>query len=367
VDHEERRLRTESTPTGPFQEQFNSMFWMSSPYNWPVVGWPTDLNSYTRPQALDYFGTYYAPNNLVGVIVGDFDPEYIKPTIEAYFGRLKRGPAAPKVVTLETTQKAEMRLNAECDCQPQVEVRYHTVPFSHADSYPLQILSEILNGRTGRLYKQLVEGAKIASSASAGSDERKYAGAFSFNAETKGDATPAQLEDAWYEIVKDLQTNPVSDHELQKVKNRVLANSYRRLESNFFLMIQLALDEAQGHWQYINEQPAKLAAVTADDIMRVSKKYFTPTNRSVASYTRKAGSAPEDPELMALSPRFRQMAKQTVAQIESQNDLTVLQQMMSQIQSQASQAPPEFKPAIDYIMKKLNERISTLQAGGSSN
>lgn len=360
VVHEERRLRTESTPTGKFQEQFDSMFWLASPYNWPVVGWPTDLNSYTYEQAQEYFRTYYAPNNLVGVIVGDFDPEYVRPLIESYFGRLERGPEAPRVVTLEVEQQAEMRMNAECDCQPQIEVRYHTVAFAHADSYPLQILSEILNGRTGRLYKNLVEGKEIASSAFAGTDERTYAGAFVFRAETKGDASPAQLEAAWYEILDDLRNNPVSEHELQKVKNRVLADSYRRLQSNFFLLIQLAVYEAQGEWDYINKQPDLLARVTARDIMRVVNEYFTPTNRAVAVYQRKAGAAPEDPALLAIDPQFRQMAKQAVQQFEAIDDVEQLQQIRDQMEAQAAGAPPQFQPAIEYIRAKLIERIEKL-------
>ncbi|MCA9306497.1 MAG: insulinase family protein, partial [Phycisphaerales bacterium] len=92
VVHEERRMRTESTPTGIFQEQFESMFWMSHPYNWPVIGWPSDLNSYTMEDAQNYFDTYYRPNNIVGVIVGDFDPAQAKSLINTYFGRLERGP-----------------------------------------------------------------------------------------------------------------------------------------------------------------------------------------------------------------------------------------------------------------------------------
>ena len=366
VVHEERRLRTESTPTGPFREQFESMFWMATPYNWPVVGWPTDLNSYTLAQAKDYFSTYYAPDNLVGVIVGDFDPEYIKPVIEAYFGRLKRGPEPPKLVTLEVKQQAEMRMNAECDCQPQVEVRYHTVPFSHKDSYALQVLAELLNGRTGRLYKGLVEGKEIASSARASTDERKYAGAFSFRAETKGDATPEQLEAGWDGLIEEIRTGGIPDHELQKVKNRMLANSYRRLENNFFLMIQLALDEAKGDWQYINEQPLKIQTVTAADIRRVIDTYFKTDNSAVAIYTRKAGAAPEDPELLALDPQFRQMAKRTIDRINQVEDLSQLEQMRAQMSAQSSQAPPQFQPAIRYIQKKLIERIEALQASGSS-
>ena len=66
-------MRTESTPLGKFDEAFNAMFWEASPYDWPVIGWPSDISSITKAQADDYFATYYAPNNLTGVLVGDFD------------------------------------------------------------------------------------------------------------------------------------------------------------------------------------------------------------------------------------------------------------------------------------------------------
>jgi predicted Zn-dependent peptidase len=130
VVHEERRMRTESTPTGTFQEQFESMFWMSSGYSWPTIGWTSDLNSYTMDEALKYWDTYYRPNNLVGFVVGDFDPKEVKSYITQYFSRLKPSKEAPPpVVTLEHKTVAEMRMNAEVDAQPSVEVRYHAVPF----------------------------------------------------------------------------------------------------------------------------------------------------------------------------------------------------------------------------------------------
>ena len=78
VVHEERRMRTDSTPTGKFDEEFNAMFWTSSPYNWPVVGWPSDLDGLTREEALDYFALNYAPNNITACLVGDFDPAQAK-------------------------------------------------------------------------------------------------------------------------------------------------------------------------------------------------------------------------------------------------------------------------------------------------
>ena len=287
VVHEERRLRTDSTPTGRFQEQFDAMFWASCGYAWPVIGWPSDLNSYTYEQAEEYWNTYYRPGNLVGVVVGDFDPVKAKAFITTYFSRLDPGTKKPPaVVTLEVPQLAEQRMNAAGDFPPAIEIRYHTVPAGHVDSYPLDMLAELLNERTGRLYTGLVEGRGIAGSARASSDTRKYAGLFSFEAETRGEATPELLEKAWYEELAKLQQAEVPERELRKVKNRVAAGNYRRLENNMSLLIQLAFAEAVLDWREINDGPKKYEAVTAADIQRVAKKYFDATNRSVAVYRR---------------------------------------------------------------------------------
>ena len=289
VVHEERRLRTDSTPTGRFQEQFDAMFWESCGYSWPVIGWPSDLNSYTFEQAMDYWNVYYRPGNLFGVVVGDFDPVAAKAFITRYFSRLDPGTKpVPPVVTLEVDQIAEQRMNAEGDVPPAVEIRYHTVPAGHTDSYPLDMLSELLNERTGRLYTGLVEGRAIAGSARTASDTRKYAGLFSFEAEPRGDATPEQLEKAWYEELAKLQAGEVPERELRKVKNRVAAGNYRRLENNMSLLVQLAFFETLLDWQEINNGPKKYEAVTAADIKRVANKYFSPANRSVAVYRRAA-------------------------------------------------------------------------------
>ena len=363
VVHEERRLRTESTPTGVFQEQFDSMFWMASPYSWPVIGWTSDLNSYSMDEAMKYWNTYYRPNNLVGIIVGDFDPAAAKKTITTYFSRLEPGKVAPPpVVTLEPKQGAEMRMMAEAETQPQVEIRYHTVGFQHKDSYALDVMSSILNGRTGRLYKDMVEGSKVASSAGAQQDSRKYAGAFSFEAETKGESTPVQLEEGWYAELKKLQTEAVPAEELQKVKNQAMADSYRRLQSNFFLLIQLAQAEALGDWSEINKESAKVQAVTAEDIKRVANQYFDKTNRSVATYTRKAGATmAADPELAALPGPMQGMARQAAKKIGEEKDADKLKEGLTQLRDQAAQVPPQMAPVMEYLLKKMEARIAELE------
>ena len=364
VVHEERRLRTESTPTGIFQEQFEAMFWQSSGYSWPVIGWTSDLNSYTMEEALKYWNIYYRPNNLCGVVVGDFNPSEVKDTITRYFTRLEKGAQEPSpVVTLEVEQLAEMRMNAECDCQPSVEVRYHTVPFRHRDSYALDVLSAVLNGRTGRLYKSMVEGAEIAASAGAAQDSRKYAGSFSFSAEVKGDADPRALEEAWYAEINRLQEEPVPAAELEKVKNQFAASNFRRLKSNFFLQVQLGYSEGLGTWEEINDGPKRIDAVTADDIQRVAREYFGINNRSVATYRRKAGAAaPEaDAELAKLPAPMQAQARAMAAQIAKETDASRLRQALEQMGAQAAQVPPQMKPMLDYMVSKIEARLAELE------
>lgn len=364
VVHEERRLRTESTPTGIFQEQFQAMFWIASPYQWPVIGWPSDLNSYTYEDALEYWDTYYRPNNLVGVVVGDFEIDEIKPVIESYFGRLEGGAEeAPQVVTLEVPQMAQQRMSVTADVQPQVDIWFQGVPFRHRDRYALEMAAAILNGRTGRLYKSMIEGDEIASTARAGVDARKYGGAFTLSAEVKGESTPEELETALLAEIERLKEEPVGDRELQKVRNQVAADSFRSLQQNFLLLLQLGYYEGLGGWEEINEGPARLQEVTPEDIQRVAREYLDVGRSSIATYYRSEDAAPVDEELAALDPQLQAMVRQALAQIAGQTDITALEEGLRQMEAQSAQAPPQFKPALELIAKRVRERIAELEAG----
>ena len=153
VVFEERRLGVESTPLGKYDEALNALFWEASPYKWPVVGWASDIPMYTLAQAKEYFATYYAPNNLTGVLAGDFRAAEVKTLLERYFGRIPRGAVEPPpVVTLEPKQLGEKRFNAEAETSPTVRIWWKTVPALHKDTPALDLLSDVLSGRTGRLY-----------------------------------------------------------------------------------------------------------------------------------------------------------------------------------------------------------------------
>ncbi|MDH3285782.1 MAG: insulinase family protein, partial [Acidobacteriota bacterium] len=367
VVYEERRLRTESTPTGKFDEQFESMFWQSHPYGWPVVGWPSDLRVISKQQADDYYATYYAPNNLTAALVGNLDVKEAKALARKYFGRLKRAPRnAPAVVTTEMEQLAEKRMVAECDCQPQTSVRYHTVPFMHKDSYALDVLGGLLSGRTGRLYKSLVLDKQIATSAFGGQNSMKWAGHFSLFAEAKGETTPAELETALYAELDRLAKEPIPAEELQKVKNQIAANAFRRLEGSFFLMLQLLLYDGLGDYTYLNTWSVRTLAVTEADVKAVIGKYFSKENRAVAHYLRKAGASAEEelPGLAELEPQQQQMIKNQIRQLKQVEDPAQLDGILAQVSQQKSAAPPEFKKAIGVMESWIKNRIEELNAAG---
>ena len=187
VVFEERRMRTDSTPLGKFAEEFNALFWESSPYSWPTVGWPSDIPAISKAQADAFYATYYAPQNITLILVGDFDPQRATELCEKYFGRIPRGKKdAPDVVTLEVKQVAEKRMNAEAETNPQVDILWHTVPFGHKDSYALEILGNILATRTGRLYKGLVLTNEVATQVWAGQTGREMGGLFQRGRRSQG-------------------------------------------------------------------------------------------------------------------------------------------------------------------------------------
>ncbi len=162
-----------------------------------------------------------------------------------------------------------------------------------------------------------------------------------------------------------LQKEPVSLYELEKVKNNVVADQFRQLQSNFYLMIQLGYAEAIGGWEAINSSKDFLLAVSTDDIMRVANKYLTTNNSSVAVYHRSEDAGPVDDELSVFSPQEQVMIKQALAELDAIPEGELLE-AASKMKSQAQQVPPEFKPVFDYLLKKLQDKIDSVSSDSSS-
>ncbi|MFZ2494065.1 MAG: pitrilysin family protein [Thermoanaerobaculia bacterium] len=306
---EERRQTLESQPGGLVDEAFNAMTWMAPPYNWEVIGWPSDISQVTREQANDFFATYYAPNNLTAILVGDFDPDKAFALAQKYLGRIPANPAgAPEVVTLEPAQPAEQRMVAEAEMTPSVELAFKSVPAVHKDAAALQVLSVILGGApmtgrpgmgmqrppSGRLYRSLVLDKKAATRTSASARGMKYGGLFYANATPAPGRRPEELEPLLLAELEKVVKESVTEDELKRAKNQIHVANYSRLESNAGVRESLASAEAVGTYQDLLDAPKKIDAVTAADVQRVAKQYFTKENRNVLTISRKGapGGAP---------------------------------------------------------------------------
>jgi predicted Zn-dependent peptidase len=264
------------------------------------------------------------------------------------------------MITAEIPSVAEKRFYAEAETNPAADIRWHTVALVHKDVPALLALAELLNGPTGRLQKSLVLGSGIATSVAAQSDERKYEGMFQIQAECKEGHAPEELERAVYSELEKLQREPVAADELQKVKNRYLANTYRQMSGGMMMMFRYVVAEGRGTWRDADRVDQAVQALEAGDIQRVAQKYFTKENRTVAIWTRKGGAGPEDPALANLPPEAKGMARQMLTRIDGMTDAAQVQKMLERLDAMGAQVPPEMKPAMDLVRTKAQAKLNSL-------
>jgi len=282
---EERRLRTETQPVGRLIEEFLAVAYKAHPYGEPVIGHMSDLQTVTRAEAEAFFKEYYVPSNMTVAVVGDVDAGRVKELAQKYFGRIPRRPAPEPVETVEPPQIGERRVVIEDPAQPFVVVGYHKPGINHPDDAVFDAITDIMGvGRTSRLYETLVKEKRIAVAASGfqGMPGVKYPGLFLFYAVPARGHTSEENLEAIYAQIERLKNEPVSKEELEKAKTRARASLIRQLDSNEGLAQQLTFFEVvTGDWRNLFKQLDRIDAVTADDILRVAKTYFTTKNRTV--------------------------------------------------------------------------------------
>lgn len=362
---EERKQSTDATPTGAVFEAFGAMATLAAPRRWPVIGWPSDITQVTREQADAFFSTYYSPSNITAILVGDFKVAEAARLVEQYFGDIPAsGKPLPKVITAEPAHPAEMRMNAEVEANPFVYVSYQGVAAVHRDTAALYILSSVLNGQSGRLVKSLVSTRKAATRAGSENMTGKFGGSFGLYAEPVPEGRLEDVEGLLYQEIEGIQKEGISERELQKVKNQIQVAVFMGQESNGSLRDQLAEAEAAGSYRDVLEEPARLQAVTREDVQRVARTYFAKENRSVLVVSRRKVPTDglEDADLASLPEALRAQARQSLAGLVKEQDPAKLKQELEQMEAQASQVPPQFKPLLDFLQKIVRARIQKLEA-----
>jgi predicted Zn-dependent peptidase len=282
---EERRMRTDSNPTGRLLEQFTTAAFQAHPYHRPTVGWMSDLNTFSATDAINFFDRYYIPSNMTVAVVGDLKASEAMPIIEKYFGRLPTKTEPDERTTTEPPQNSERRVILQERAQPLYLEGYHRPDYRSKDDAVYDAIQDLMSdGRTSRLYRALVRDKKIAADSAgfSGLPGNKYPHLFAFYAAPLPGHTPQEMADAIHVEIEKLKNEDVSDEELKMVKTRAKADLIRGLAENEGLAQQLAIYQTRyGDWRELFRSVDRIDQVTKADIRRVANETFKDTNRTV--------------------------------------------------------------------------------------
>ncbi len=280
---EERRMG-ESDPNRLMWETLVTNSFVAHPYQNPTIGWMDDLKRLTRTDAEEFYKTFYVPNNATLSVVGDVDPAEVIALAEKYFGGWQARELPPRTYTKEPPQKSERIVNVFFKAKPGLRIGFKNPGMDHPDIYPLIMASEVLsNGKTGRFYKNLVEGKQLAlvAASSPSFPGNRYPSLMVVYAAPKAPHTSEELDAAIMAEIDKLKTEPPTQWELDKIINNYEAEMIKQLESNPGLGMSLAQnDRIMGDWRYDWNVGEELRKVKPEDISRAAAKYLTRDNRT---------------------------------------------------------------------------------------
>ena len=282
----ERRTSVDANNSGILNEQLAATAYTSHPYQWPVIGWMTDIESWTMEDLKRHFEIGYSPANATMVVVGDVTMDEIVKLSQKYIEPIPSRGLPPPVVTREPEQLGERRVVVKKFAQlPIVMMAYHVPESSNPDYYPLQVLRTILfNGESSRMYRRLVDVEQLTISVNGFHGFSLDPTLFEITAQPKAGVAPEAVEKAVYEELDRVKDAPVSGEELEKAKNILLARFYRDQKTINGKADALGRYEMfLGDYRKMFTAADEYSKVTAADLQRVARKYFTDKNRTVAT------------------------------------------------------------------------------------
>ncbi|HFE37756.1 MAG TPA: insulinase family protein [Gammaproteobacteria bacterium] len=287
---EERRMRTEDKPQALTSEQFNATAYVNSPYHWPVIGWMNDLQNMTVEDLVQWYRTWYAPNNATLVVVGDVHADEVFSLAKHYFADIQSSVLVKRKPRVEIQQKGIKRLVVKAPAQvPFMLMGYQTPSVVEAkqvwEPYALEVLAAVLDGGiSARMEKHLVREQRVAASIGAGYDAftpgREL---FTFSGTPSQGKTVKDLENAIREQIKIISTELVGDDELARVKAQVVAAKVYEKDSIFYQAMSIGMLETTGlGWQLAEQYVARINKVTKEQIKAVAEKYLVDDKLTVA-------------------------------------------------------------------------------------
>lgn len=291
VVKEEKRQRVDNQPYGSILVEVLKRAYKDHPYRWAPIGSMDHLNAATLDEFIDFYKTFYVPNNAVLSIAGDIDIPETKKLIEQYFGPIPKGTREiPRPDIQEKPLGEEVRAVVEDNIQLPAVIQAYRAPAQGSDEYyAFRVLSTILSGGpSSRMNKTLVDQKQIALQAASLPFFNEDAGLFINFAIAKSGVQPQVLENSIDSVVNELKNNLVSEREFEKVKNQIEAGYVTSNSTMAGIAESLANYEVYfGDANLINTELARFKKVTRQDLMNVAKKYLNKNNRVVLHYVPK--------------------------------------------------------------------------------
>lgn len=288
---EERRWRTDDKPQAMVNEAFQATAYHVHPYARPVVGFMNDLENMTYEDAREWYNHWYAPNNATLVVVGDVKADEVYKLAQQYFGKLTPKTLPARKPQVEPAQTGERSIIVKAPAkQPYLLMGYHAPavvdPAKDWEPYALEVLAGVLSGNSAaRLNQALVRNTQVAVDASAGYDSlsRGRLALFELDGTPSEGKTVAELKAALLDQIEKVKTSGVTAEELDRVKAGVIAADVYQRDSMFYQAMQIGTVETIGFsWKILDDNSAKLRAVTSEQVQAVAKKYLVADNLTVA-------------------------------------------------------------------------------------
>lgn len=282
---EERRLRIDNQPYGKTFEAIGETAFDDFGYKHSVIGSMEDLNAATVDDVQAFFKRYYAPNNAVIAIVGDFKTEEALKKVEQYFGSIPAQPAPPSPDVAEPEQHGERRKTLEDQFAQvaRVDIAFKVPAGNSPDIYALDLLSDILgSGQSSRMYQGLVKEKELAVQVLAGLRPQRGTSLAQLVAFARPGKEVSDLEKAMEAEVARLRNELVSEAELARVKMKAKTSHYANIRGSLSRARELSENAVfYNDPGLINSEQQSYAKVTREDIQRVAKKYLGEENRTV--------------------------------------------------------------------------------------
>ena len=279
VTKEERRARVENSVEGTIYENMFLTAFQKHPYRFPVVGLMEDLDNVTVEKCKEFFRQYYAPNNAVVVIVGDFNSQKAKELLNKYYGLIPRQTIHRRTYQKEGVQKKRRSKVIFKDVQNEsLSIGFHVSKAGDADSYALDLLADMLGGnRSSRLYKRLVYESQLASGVSAYAYTPKDPGIMQISVSLKPKSNSRKVLRIIAEEIKQAQKKLFTEEEIQRTKTSILLSHIDSMKSFHGKAQSLAINEIiMGDYQFFFRDIERYSKVSAGHIQSVARKYLNP-------------------------------------------------------------------------------------------